>query len=49
MRKDISVDVITVFIIVAFFGIGVCSYPRFCFIMRFRVVARNDMVLRLVL
>ena len=35
-------DVITVFVIVALFGSKVCPCPRFRFIMRFRVVARND-------
>ena len=37
-------DVITVFVIVALFGSKVCPCPRFRFIMRFRVGARNDMV-----
>ena len=37
-----SVDVITVLIVVTFFGSRVCPYPHFCFIMRFRVGARND-------
>ena len=35
-------DVITVFVIVALFGSNVCPCPRFRFIMRFRVGARND-------